>query len=214
MIEDNNFIKHTWKSIEQESNWKDFILPKRTDKKFWQEGELEAEHIQKIIGSENLKVLDFGCGIGRVLINIKAKELHGADASSKFLNEMKLDINIHTYYSDGLSIIKDVDYFDFIYSIMVFQHNNKIYHGDILKNLFRILKTNGRIYIQFPQKPNEYYIETTFVNLYEKDELIRLFQSAGFSNISITEGNLVGYGENGEYKPKGNLEYFVTAEKK
>ena len=37
MIEDNNFIKQTWKDIEQESNWKDFILPKRSDEKFWDE---------------------------------------------------------------------------------------------------------------------------------------------------------------------------------
>lgn len=212
MIEDNNFIKQTWKDIEQESNWKDFILPKRSDEKFWDEGKKQAEFIQKIIGREDAKVLEFGCGIARILKFIKAKELHGADASNKFLLNIQ-DSNIDTHYSDGLSIIHNPDYFDFIYSIMVFQHNDKIYHSKIMKNLYRCLKKNGRIFIQFPQKPNEYYIETTFVNLYEKDELIRLFQSGGFNDIVITEGNLSGYGENGSYEPKGNLEYFVTATK-
>ena len=40
-----------------------------------------------------------------------------------------------------------------------------------------------------------------------------LFQSTGYSKIDITEGNLVGYGENGNHKPNGYLEYFVLAHK-
>jgi|TARA_R100000081_G_C4816803_1_gene175789 cyclopropane fatty-acyl-phospholipid synthase-like methyltransferase len=215
MIQDN-FIKDTWKNIEAEHNWKDFILPKRTDEQFNNEGEQQAKLIQDIIDFEfeakKIKVLEFGCGVARILKHLKADELHGADASLKFLRNIN-NSDIKTHYSDGLTLIQDINYFDFIYSIMVFQHNDKKYHTPILKNLHECLNDNGKVFIQFPQKPNLYYKETQFVNLYEKQELQNLFQSTGYSKIDITEGNLVGYGENGNYKPNGYLEYFVLAHK-
>ena len=215
MIQDN-FIKDTWKKIEAEQNWKDFILPKRTDEQFDFEGKQQAKLIQDVIDFEfetkNVKVLEFGCGVGRILKYLKADELHGADASLKFLRNIN-NPKIKTHYSDGLSLIQDINYFDFIYSIMVFQHNDKKYHTRILKNLHECLNEKGKVFIQFPQKPNLYYKETQFVNLYEKIELQNLFQSAGYKNINITEGNLVGYGENGQFKPNGYLEYFVLAQK-
>ena len=215
MIQDN-FIKDTWKNIEAEQNWKDFILPKRTDEQFDNEGELQAKLIQDVIDfefeSKKIKVLEFGCGVARILKHLKADELHGADASLKFLRNIN-NPDIKTHYSDGLTLIQDINYFDFIYSIMVFQHNEKKYHTPILKNLHECLSDKGKVFIQFPQKPNLYYKETQFVNLYEKQELHNLFQSIGFSKIDITEGNLVGYGKNGSFKPNGYLEYFVLAQK-
>ena len=215
MIQDN-FIKDTWKNIEAEDNWKDFILPKRTDEQFNNEGEQQAKLIQDVIDfefeSKKIKVLEFGCGVARILKHLKADELHGADASLKFLRNIN-NSDIKTHYSDGLTLIQDINYFDFIYSIMVFQHNDKKYHTPILKNLHECLNDNGKVFIQFPKKPNLYYKETQFVNLYEKQELQNLFQSTGYSKIDITEGNLVGYGENGNHKPNGYLEYFVLAHK-
>lgn len=212
---EENLIKNTWKEIENTDNWIDFILPQRTEKDFWDEGKAQAYEIAKEYDIKNDIILDFGCGIGRTLTHLKAKEKHGADASAKFLKAIDtIDSDIITHYSDGLNIIKDYDYFDFIYSIMVFQHNDKRHHSEILKNLYKCLKKGGKVYIQFPQRPNEYYKETTFVNLYLKEELISMFSATGFKDIEISEGNLVGYGANGEYKPIGNLEYFVTAYKK
>ena len=207
-------IKETWSNIEKKNNWKDFILPQRSEKVFWNEGKAQANQIKKHYDNSDGIILDFGCGIGRILEHLKAKEKHGADASAKFLRAIdNSNSDIVTHYSDGLNIIQDYDYFDFIFSIMVFQHNEKKHHTDILKNLYKCLKTGGKILIQFPQKPNEYYKETTFVNLYTKDELKSMFNATGYVDIQIKEGNLVGYGKNGEYKPKGNLEYFVSAYK-
>lgn len=209
-----NIIKETWRDIESADNWIDFILPKRTSQDFWDEGKAQAYEISNEYDYNNDIILDFGCGVGRVLKYLKAKEKHGADASAKFLRAIdKTESDIVTHYSDGLNIIQDYDYFDFIYSLMVFQHNEKRFHAQILENLYKCLKPKGKIFIQFPQKPNEYYKETTFVNLYTEEELISLFNSVGYEKISIKQGNLVGYGANGEYKPVGTLEYFVTAYK-
>lgn len=209
---EQNFIKDTWRDIESSDNWIDYILPKRSTDDFWDEGQAQAYEIAKHYDINNDIILDFGCGIGRIIKFLKAKEKHGADASAKFLKNID-DKTVETHYSDGLNLIKDYDYFDFIFSIMVFQHNDKKFHPTILKNLYKILKPSGKIYIQFPKKPNEYYVETPFVNLYEKEELINLFSGANFKDIQVDEGNLVGYGANGEYEPIGNLEYFITAYK-
>ena len=211
-----SLIKEQWKTISDENDWKDHILPKRTEEQFKNEGKLQADFIQDIIDSEfsghRVKILEFGCGVGRVLEHINADELHGADASSKFL-KLVTNPKIETHYSDGLSVIKNKNYFDFIYSLMVFQHNDKRHHEQILKNLHTCLNQDGKVFIQFPQRPNSYYKETSFVNLYERQEIQDLFESAGFSSIDITEGNLVAYGEHGHYKPDGYLEYFVLAKK-
>ena len=206
-------IKQKWYELSLRSDSLDFILPKRTNKEFWDEGKSQAYEIANLFNRENDKILEFGCGVGRILKFLEAKEKHGCDASEIYLNKID-DPKVTKHANDGLSLIHRYDYFDFIYSIMVFQHIPKKVHGDILQNILKCLKPNGSIYFQFPQKPNEYYIETEFVNTYTKEELIQMFSKAGFINVNIEEGNLVGYGSNGEYKPKGNLEYFVKAQKK
>lgn len=96
---------------------------------------------------------------------------------------------------------------------MVFQHIPKENHVPILTNLLHVLKPNGKILVQFPQNPNEYYVSTNFVNLYTKEEIEKIFKSAGFDHIDIYEDNLVAYGENGEYIPSKKIEYFVEAYK-
>ena len=93
---------------------------------------------------------------------------------------------------------------------------SKLCAKDILSELETQCSENlpSFIILEEVDSTNEYYKETTFVNLYLKDELISMFSATGYKDIQITEGNLVGYGANGEYKPIGNLEYFVTAYKK
>ena len=204
-------VYDNWNKMSSQDDWIDFILPKRTEQEFWDEGQAQAYEIANLFSKDNV-ILEYGCGVGRVLKYLTAKEKHGADTCSKFISLIDQK-DIITHLTDGKFPFIDDDYFDFIYSLMVFQHNSKDTHFQILSTLYKCLKHNGKIYIQFPQNPNEYYKQTSFVNLYDKKELVNLFESVGFKAIKITEGNLVAYGANGEYTPTGNLEYFVTAYK-
>jgi SAM-dependent methyltransferase len=202
-----------WKDISEKSDTIEYILPQRTSDEFWEEGKLQADIIAKEFIESDV-IAEYGCGIGRILTHLNAKEKHGIDITEKYLNKID-DETIIKHLTNGLNLDSEIDEntFDFIYSLMVFQHIPKENHLPILKNILYILKSGGKLLIQFPQNPNEYYRQTKFVNLYDKEELEELFKSAGFDKMKIYESNLVKYGKNGSYVPTKNLEYFVEAYK-
>ena len=192
--------------------WRELILPKRTDKEFWDEGKIQAQVLSKEFNNKGI-ILEYGCGIGRILTYLTAKEKHGADGSALYLSKIK-EKSINKHLTDGLSKFYHDNYFDFIYSIMVFQHIDKKYYKSILITLFNTLKPGGEIYIQFPNGPNEIYAENQwFVNIHTKEELNELFKEVGFKNINITKGNLIAYGSHGSIKPQEKVEFFVKAKK-
>ena len=116
-----------WKDFSKEDKWREYILPKRNEKEFYHEGELQAEAFKKYV-TEFDSALEFGCGIGRVLTYIEADNKIGVDVCQSYLNKI-VDESITKVKSDGLTIEGvDDESVDFIYSIMVFQHTKKIDH--------------------------------------------------------------------------------------
>ncbi len=188
-------------------------LPLRTEQEFYDEGKQEAYELAKHYNVKKDKVLEFGCGVGRILKFVNAKEVHGADVNKFLLKEIKNpDIFLHHY--DGSSILID-KYFDFIFSYRVFQHIDVNLIPDILVNLKKNLSENGKMRIQFPKNPNPYFKKTSSnfcnnIRLFTKFEIQEMFDYANL-NYNIEEGNLVGYGLGGKIKPKNNIEYFITA---
>lgn len=202
-----------WHELSKEQNSLEYILPKRDFDRFWEEGRLQAEELQKNINADDV-VLEFGCGVGRILTNIKCKAKFGSDISKSYLDRIQ-DENITTLNSDGKRLELKNETIDFIYSIMVFQHIPYEYHTEIFKELLRVLKKGGELYIQFPKKTDKffsYYKETDFVNTYSVGDIYDIIHplKRNFSDFDIEEGNLVAYGENGNFMPDENLEYFLT----
>jgi SAM-dependent methyltransferase len=102
---------------------------------FMQSGE---DHIAEIIGlsehhfgalQQRKKALDFGCGVGRLVLPLARRfdSVAGIDVSQAMLNETKL--NAQRAELDNVSLFQVVDgliaaqeKFDFIHSVIVFQH--------------------------------------------------------------------------------------------
>ena len=191
------------------------ILPLRTKQEFFDEGKQEAYHLAKYYDVKEDKVLEFGCGNGRILNYIKGKEVHGADINKYYLKQITSP-NIITHLYDGSNIIKPL-YFDFIYSQRVFQHIEYDLIPKILRNLYASLNYQGIMRIQFPQNPSNYFIKTNSnysnnIRLFTIFDIEELFEEAELP-FTVEEGNLVGYGEGGKIKPKRNVEYFITVSK-
>jgi SAM-dependent methyltransferase len=104
------------------------------------------------------KILDLGCGSGRHLVYLSNKgfEVYGLDASPKALELSRAWLKQEGKYCDlKLHRIEEKfpyhnSYFDAIVSIQVIHHN---FIKDIrftIKEINRILKTNGLIYFTFP----------------------------------------------------------------
>lgn len=215
-MENNNMINYNqfWLDASKTTNWRDYILPKRTIDEFNNEGLLQANNLKKYY-EENDVVLEFGCGIGRVIkqINVKDSNKIGVDVCQKFLDEIKIPIK--KIKTDGIKINGVLnESVDFIYSLMVFQHINKNDHISLLKQLYGFLKPEGTMLIQFPKKENsKYYRQGKFVNIYSYDEIKSYCDSIDIANFKIEEGNLIGYGDGLINVNTENREYFLEIKK-
>jgi SAM-dependent methyltransferase len=99
------------------------------------------------------RVLELGCGIGRILRHIRAAERWGVDISDRMLDWARLYLQgeegIHLVKSDG-SDLQGVpsSYFDLAYSLYVLQHTNKRSGLRLLRDLYRVLRPEGQLCLQ------------------------------------------------------------------
>lgn len=99
------------------------------------------------------KVLEIGCGIGRILKHIRAKERWGLDISRGMLEWATLYLagqeGIHLIKTNGFDFSGvPSDYFDLVYSLLVLQHINKRAGFNYMQETYRVLKPGGRFYFQ------------------------------------------------------------------
>jgi len=131
----------------------------QTEEEFWESGKIEPHHILgvdtpryelifKNKDVKEMKVLEIGCGIGRILIPISKifGEAIGVDVSKKMIsiaNEYVKEIpNCQVFENNGkdLSMFPD-NYFDFCFSFIVFQHiPEKEIVVNYIRDVSRILK--------------------------------------------------------------------------
>ena len=190
-----------WSYLSREKNWIDYILPKRTEKEFWNEGKLEAENIQKIAGEiDTTFVIDYGCGIGRITKYFPHKEIIGIDVCEEFIEKA----------GEGFSTIKNFkekEVATFIYCISVLQHNDEANRKKIIDHIHSLLREGGKCFINFPMEKS-LYVKTWFVHTFSEEEVRELFLQ--FSKVELVKGNLARYG--GKIV-SGQNEIFVIATK-
>lgn len=146
------------------------------DSEFWESGKIECDTIlgintpryDLIFGGRDpkeMKVLEIGCGIGRILIPMTTifGEVVGIDVSKEMIrvaeSYIKVIKNCKVFENNGsdLSMFPN-NYFDFCYSFIVFQHIPK---KEIVQNYInevsRVLKNGGlfrfQVHGDFDQNP-------------------------------------------------------------
>jgi len=133
----------------------------KNEKKFWKSYSARDKILSintpissKIIGNKvpkNMRILEIGCGIGRImsLMSDIFGEVIGVDVSKKIIEIAKEKLskfqNCKVYENNGndLSMFSE-NYFDFCYSIIVFQHvPSKEIVSNYVKETARILKPDS-----------------------------------------------------------------------
>lgn len=179
-----------------------------TRKFFWRDLEFIADYVKN-----NDKILDYGCGNGRLLeiLNDKKIDYTGIDISGKLINLAKQKYKgknikfIKITGSDSLSLPNE--YFNVVVSIAVFHHFPIDYAEKMAKELFRITKPGGKIIIAIwnlkqerfkkiikkdskdiiiPFKDNAGKVFNRYHRIYTKKDLKEIFSKAGF-NIEKSE---------------------------
>jgi ubiquinone/menaquinone biosynthesis C-methylase UbiE len=145
-------------------------------------------------------VMDAGCGTGSLAIELKKKhpevDVIGIDADAQILDVAKrktkkenLSINYSQAFLQKLPF-KD-NYFDIVYSSLVFHHLNSQAKQDSMKEIYRVLKKSGRfLLVDFGKPRNKFFpVFSWFSVLVEEGRdnyegrIPRMLQAAGFRNV-------------------------------
>lgn len=151
----------------------DFMAEKfsQTRKYFWRDLEFIKEY-----SKDDDKILDFGCGNGRLLEILSEKNIcyYGVDVSEKLIEIAK-----SKYLSENTSFLKldpsqeslpfADNFFNAVYSVAVFHHfPGKEYRKQMAKELFRITKPGGYVVVTVWNLWSKKYIRNIIANWQNK----------------------------------------------
>jgi len=126
-------------------------------KTFIDGGRSASETIRKVLNKHSLdinqfdKVLDFGCGVGRIMrhwSSVEGPAWHGTDYNAELIDWCKNHLKFSDFRVNTLSGILPYqdDTFDFIYSFSVFTHLSETLQAHWINELSRVTKPGGYIY--------------------------------------------------------------------
>ncbi|MDA9981484.1 methyltransferase domain-containing protein [Gammaproteobacteria bacterium] len=155
-----------WRKIgEEEPCWgvctNELFLPNNIDdniEKFYAKGRKDVQTLRKIarkvdFSFEGKRVLDFGCGVGRLTFAMApyAASVVGVDISEGQLKEARKNCtygNVDFIQSSDDLTKLDMDIFDGIISLLTLQHNRPPLIRRILEQLLQLLKPGGHAFLQ------------------------------------------------------------------
>lgn len=143
--------------------------------------DFDDEERLSVIGDLKGKILEIGCGTGRLM----KPGYYGIDISSNML-ELAKERNPKGIFalSNGRTIPFQSNFFDAVYSMLVFQHIPFKGFISYATETSRVLKKNGKFIFQFIQG-NE---EGDFSQHYQLDHVVNILESRGFHINSVKTG--------------------------
>jgi len=154
--------------------------------------EMKVRLLQPFENNESIKVLDIGCGDGATELFMQRYfsnwNVDGVDISEKSIIEAKkrgLSNAIFSVYNGTRVPVQD-ECFDIVFVAGVLHHVEYKFHSAIVKEIFRILKKGGRLYIfeHNPLNPLTRHLVNTCV--FDKDA--RLLKSNYTSSLILESG--------------------------
>jgi SAM-dependent methyltransferase len=162
---------------------------------FWRAGKHDTERVKRIYeeyhthaeGKEKIRVLDYGCGVGR-LMKAWGEGVEGCDISPAYIAEARKNLGEEAV----LHLIEPGDCpkgFDVIYSLIVLQHNRPALMKKCMRSIVEALNPRGLAIIHAP-----YFIPIVYqsdevmeMNYVPKEEMVKEVESAGGVVLAFNE---------------------------
>lgn len=164
---------------------------------FYPLGNYELELFKKLgVIDKNFRTLEIGCGPGRIQWALSRSNLNldvqGTDFSKSMIRLARKNVpSAHFSPGDGKNLNQyQNNFFDLVYSFVVFQHvDEDIFHGYI-REAKRVLKPNGWLVFQIQSSEGMDGYERPrghpwLLRHYTREEINDILKRAGFSSIRI-----------------------------
>lgn len=171
------------------------------------------------------KVLDFGCGVGRLVLALASRSTHvaGVDISPAHLElgrERALSIGCMNADFIAIWTINDLDQFrdfDLITSYLVIQHNPPPVQLAIVRKLLAALAPGGLAILQIPtyiSGATRFSVKDYLANAQPPMEMNALPQKALFAAIDAASCLLLEIFDDGAISPEMGISHTLTIQKK
>jgi ubiquinone/menaquinone biosynthesis C-methylase UbiE len=173
----------------------------QTEEVFAQSGQDTAQALLgalKGLNRPSWKVLDIGCGIGRVLkpLAMHFHALVGIDVSSTMIAQSKAWLSeyphVTTFETSGMDLREFQDQsFNLVYSYVAFQHMPRPVFEQYLSEINRVLTPEGYLALQLPIGPYcDVPIEDTIgIRSYPIQEIKQKFRNNGLTFFKATDAH-------------------------
>lgn len=151
--------------------------------KYYMEGLETAKwlttHLSKHIALNNKRILDWGCGPGRIVRHLPQVigdgcEYFGTDYNQKSVDWCSRNLPRIRFNANTLSprLPYENDFMDVIYGISIFTHLSEEMHEQWFRELYRILKTNGIMFLTTQGDNFKVKLTAAELVLYNQGELV------------------------------------------
>lgn len=137
------------------------------------------DHFAKHITLKNKKILDWGCGPGRVIRHLPEVigndcEFYGTDYNERSIEWCSRNLSEIHFNKNSLEALLPYsnNFFDAIYGISILTHLSKQLHYDWYKELYRILKPGGILFLTTQGDNFKVKLTADELEKYNKNELI------------------------------------------
>jgi SAM-dependent methyltransferase len=219
-------VNRSWQHLgETDPYWSVLTAPEYRGKptaehiaRFFASGAAEVERLQKALARSGVVLdgrgtcLEYGCGLGRVTRHLAPyfQRTVGVDISAAHLSlarelaESDGVRGIDWMHLDTLDSLTDLPEVDFIYSVIVLQHNPPPVIERILSAFARILKPRGIAYFQVPTYRADYefrladYLRDQLgrkemeMHAFPQERVFEIFADAGAVPVSVVEDGATG----------------------
>lgn len=193
-------------SVLTHEEYKQENISKETLKKFYDSGKYEIEFLETILnkhgyGFKDKSILEFGCGVGRLLKPCLdySSTLYGVDISESHLKIAKEVVSSGKFFlvDDFKNFPETSKFFDIIFSVLVLQHIRPNLMKRYILSLLKVLKPEGVSLLHVPYfiknytkfSDNQFLIEMHYL---EEKEMISIIESSNCRLLEKIETNKCG----------------------